>query len=379
MASIQEIRAAREAARPQGGGNFERQPMTTLAIQVVKYNLDGDRPTVVGTRLDTGEEVTVFLRDYTQGGEFKRPEIADLAGDSRKNRVATDIGGILRVDNAYRTNDGSWSARWLSPLSHTPDEATVAIGLARVGDIRLNKNKEDYLIASVVLTQSATLVESEAALQETVVNVLGEGANSVAIRLIAEDGVEVVTVRTAIRKPNSREWENLQPADAWNAFAASEVGKVVTEALKTGLKAEVMSILNLSPGLNTMGGIKKDAEAGRAPSAPYKMGENQFGPITGYKEAIITVRQRENGDLYFTDITPVSRDAAPQSLEDAVAAVKTAAYTPAPAVPSADDAVFDAAGLDDIPGAEGPTGAAEPEKEAAAEPVAAKPQGRKFR
>ena len=132
----------------------------TFALEVQSYEFPKGKPAVViGRRLflqeGQAETVRVFLRDveYNQKGAFKRSEIKDFAAP-RKDRQhpGTIAGGILLVQQGIPQADGSYGARWIQPLSHTPGEATVFESVVHVTPPRArtgNANKK-YSFMTVI-------------------------------------------------------------------------------------------------------------------------------------------------------------------------------------------------------------------------------------
>ena len=63
-----------------------------IPVKVEGYDFSqADRPVVVGERLDTGDQVRVFLRPDRGAAnrEFARPEIKDFAAGPRLSKVLT--------------------------------------------------------------------------------------------------------------------------------------------------------------------------------------------------------------------------------------------------------------------------------------------------
>ena len=130
------------------GGNVTRPE--TFAIKVEGYDTSGnqiERHKVHGVRIDTGEPVAVTLRkvDYKRRGRNTRSEIATFA-EPRKDRQhpGTTIGGTLLVQEAFKQPDGTFAARWIQSLSHTPDEAEVFMATVHVAPVKNGVKTDEF-------------------------------------------------------------------------------------------------------------------------------------------------------------------------------------------------------------------------------------------
>ncbi|CAH7373702.1 hypothetical protein VCHA53O466_40345 [Vibrio chagasii] len=92
----------------QSGATF------TLAVRVIRA--EGEM--LIGTRLDTKEEIKVVLGAYEKkaNSEFDRPSIGSLF----EGRGGVQVGGVICFERAYSGQDGIWVSRWPRVISKFP-------------------------------------------------------------------------------------------------------------------------------------------------------------------------------------------------------------------------------------------------------------------
>lgn len=119
----------------------------TFAIHVIGYDTKGAVHSVIGTRLDTGEQVSVHLRDIElkKNAKYPRPSIADFEAPRQyKTDPGTLPGGVLMIEDAQKVADGVYNSRWIRSLSHTAEEAEVMIVTAHCTGLRRAPNGRAY-------------------------------------------------------------------------------------------------------------------------------------------------------------------------------------------------------------------------------------------
>lgn len=130
--------------RPQ----FERTAPETFAFKVEGYDTQNKPHSVTGVRLDTGDRVTVYLRDveYNRKSGFARTEIVQFEAPRQfKNDPGTVAGGVMLATEAFKQGNGTFGARWLQALSHAPGEADVFMATVNVSRVGLsNKKSEEF-------------------------------------------------------------------------------------------------------------------------------------------------------------------------------------------------------------------------------------------
>jgi hypothetical protein len=144
-------------AKPSYGPRSE-----TFAIRVESYDTKGSPHSVLGTRLDSGESVRVWLRDVEQKGPNKRAEIKDFSAP-RKGQLhpGTEAGGILLVQDAVKEADKFYSSRWLQALSHAPGEAEVFEATVHVSPLKRGAGQREYSLMTVIHDGNFAAVSDE--------------------------------------------------------------------------------------------------------------------------------------------------------------------------------------------------------------------------
>ncbi|WP_420213573.1 strawberry notch-like NTP hydrolase domain-containing protein (plasmid) [Burkholderia aenigmatica] len=132
-----------------GGSKSDLPATENFALQVAGYTKDSkDRDAIIGTRLDTGEEVTVVLRPYKSDKPLKAPraEVKDFIANEgeistlmnalpseemRKSvlkgmKAKTEPGGTIIVQRAFAESDtGVVNAGWLQSAAKYPKHCQV--------------------------------------------------------------------------------------------------------------------------------------------------------------------------------------------------------------------------------------------------------------
>lgn len=341
----------------------QRGATENIAVQVTGYDTTDADPAkhlVLGTRLDTGEDIKVFLRPDTDasGRKKPRPEVADFASDRAK--VATEIGGVIRFDRAYEVKDqsGTFNAYWGQSLSHFPGEANVLIGLTRVLPPKDFGDGMKRQATEIVFADHATIAHDVKSLKATVESALGAevpGAQGAYLRVEAqgEKGPEVLSFRvgsSAAKDAAGKVIGKASPVESYTAWSQGDTGKVVIDQIERTVAAgksveiEVIPMTRLNVGADTLTTtIDKNATLDEA--FKYKDGTGH-----GFAPASIAIRTRENGSSYVTDVKPLSNNRVFFTVENIPTA--TRGGEPAPVenadLSSSEEMEFDAA---DVPAA----------------------------
>ncbi|MFK4705801.1 hypothetical protein ABIC83_002640 [Roseateles asaccharophilus] len=323
----------------------------TFAITVKGYNTTAPQPFVTGTRIDTGEDVNVYLRQDVKykRGSHKRSEIKDFAA-TRKDRQhpGTQVGGTLLVQEAFKQPDGTFGARWIQSLSHAPGEAQVFIATAHVSQVRLGKKSQDFpegrpyaqmtvlhdgnfahldedMAAQLKLCkpfQVNNIEELQQALTELLTDDIGVG-----VRVIADDGFDAKYV--AHRSGDD-------PVVSVGNFMKDIGG--LTEMIDAGtLRVEVIPYTNIWAGPKTTEAmVKNPVMAGRVGRFNVQQQGDQ-GPynVPQYRPTIVAVRFNETKETaFFSHFEPlITRQPSP-GLVNALAHAQTELL--APEVPKPD-------------------------------------------
>jgi hypothetical protein len=106
----------KQSLTKSASGNSE---MRTVVMKVSHYDLTGEEPLVIGTDLETGEEVSVSLRPAKGANADRTTNIRMLAGEvsSMKARWVRE-NGVLFFSSCYKGANGVYSAGYVQTLYH---------------------------------------------------------------------------------------------------------------------------------------------------------------------------------------------------------------------------------------------------------------------
>ena len=166
-------------------GRLPKPPAVNFALLVTGYGQDEkQRDIVKGMRLDTGEDVSVFLRPYQGVTKAARSEVKDfVAADGELSAVMkalpteemrrqvlkgikskTEPGGTVIVQSAYPADkNGLVNAKWLVAAAKFADHCKVAPNVMARIDSRPEKvNVEDWTpTVTVISPRKSQRVNSE--------------------------------------------------------------------------------------------------------------------------------------------------------------------------------------------------------------------------
>lgn len=272
----------------QTGAKSALPATENFALQVSKYDLTGSEPTIVGTRLDTGEEVTVTLRAYRGAKQLKAPraEIKDfvaaegeistlmqqlpteeLRRQVMKGQVAkTEPGGTIIVQRGFvDSKTGMTSAGWLQSAAKYPGHAKVLPNVMLRVDPVTHRENGSTATATAINPDASTLVKSGVELAAALMSAF-RGENSptkgfygALIRL--SDGSTNKAVELSLPRLKNKEtgeYSDMAPDAAVARFLASPNGKQIAEfAVKDFLKVEVIPMARLVLGSQTKASYEK--------------------------------------------------------------------------------------------------------------------------
>lgn len=336
--------------KESGGGN----PPETFAITVEGYDLKATPPVAYGNRLDNGELVKVSLRDikYKQRGRFVRSEIADFASPRKdRNHPGTVPGGILLVQEAFRNRDGTFAARWIQSLSHTPGEAEVFQATIHVGPVKYGKVKSDQYpngkpYSSMTMLHDGDFthlsdevynllgitkpfqVDSSAQLEEAVTHLIGEKIG-VGVRVSNDSGFD--SMRVAGRR-------DADPAEVVANFM-KELEPVKAQIDSGEIKCEVVPFGNIWAGPSTVD-IMLDNSVVQSRLKQFNAIDSDSGGRTVsnsmFRTAIVAVRAtgpQDDRGVFFTHFEPLWTRQPVSGLVNAIAYAKTDVLAPVPPKP----------------------------------------------
>ena len=322
------------ALKQQNRALTELPPQTYMALSVASYDKEKNR--VVGTNLETGEEVTVFLRPmtdaYTASLKKSRPEVAQV----EKN---VKVGGILRADRVYFDKKaGVYSAAWLTSLKASADfkgkgDETYHVlpaALARTA-VRPVKGEENKFtgVLEVAFAERAMKIDSVASLEKMLEKGFqtfldSKTRGSIAIRVFDGTDVEAFEARPKLL-PATKEINYSHPAPAaesTKAFLEGPLGKSLCEFIAANPKftVEVLRVEQI-PIVGDTATSLNDKPAMRSQlQKVYSMSENE----TGFTPSVVCYAQRTDGSRYYLSAVPTSA----KPLLKALSRIETANITP---------------------------------------------------
>lgn len=340
----------------------------TFAIEVLDYEFPKGKPAVVVGRrmfLKEGqtETVRVFLRDveYNQKGNFKRSEIKDFAAPRRdRQHPGTIKGGILLVQQGIPQADGTYGARWIQPLSHTPGEATVVEAVVHVSPPRASTSNPNKKYAFLTLLNDGDFseasedmrdymkyvppfqVHSVDELQKEIVDLLsGDVGVGVRIGVKDEQGNQGFDALHVSHKRDAN------PEDSAREFMVNMADH--KEAIDSGaMTCEVIPYSTIWAGPATVDAMENVKPMQQRVARFNSVEVGQKGKeytVAHFRPAIVAVRltqpdpQNDNKQVvYFSHVEPLSTRYPAVRLDNAIAHAVTevmAPPTPAPAAPAA--------------------------------------------
>lgn len=328
----------------------------TFALKVESYDTAAKPAVVIGERLDTGEKVSVYLRDdveYKRNGSKKRSEIADFAAP-RKDRQhpGTAVGGILMVQEGTHNGNAVYGARWIQSLSHTPGEAEVFEAVIHVTPVKYGaKSKEfpqgrpysqmtvmhdgkfgalsDEMADALKLTPPFK-VDSVKELQEAVGSLLNDGVG-VGVRVSSGEAFDALYVS---RKKDQK------TEDAVSAFMENVAD--MAEAIDKGeMTVEVIPYGNLWAGKATLDVMAANKVVQSRLTRFNEVAEGNNGrtyPVSLFRPALVAVRLTKADDegrksAYFTHFEPLYNRFPVKGLVNAIAYAESEHLAPVPPRP----------------------------------------------
>lgn len=271
-------------------------PAENFLVQVTGYP---DTPTgkvIAGIRMDTGQEVKVFLRDLPDAVKARlrnpRPEVANFvveAGyfkrklgvcDTDEERAQmmkgiankTEPGGVIRVEQGFvdKKADGMVSARWITAASKFEGDAQVIPrALVRVNRCYVHESgsggeKTYSQTLTVVNPNTAKKVETSDDLVSHLQAALDNDNGSVAI-VRAGRGEKVLSfeVRRGAVQNEAGDWSLRPVAEAVNNFLASPNGETLAAVVanqEEGVTVEVIQAMDMALGSATKSALLNKGE-----------------------------------------------------------------------------------------------------------------------
>ena len=273
-----------------------------LAIRVLAYE---DGKYVIGTRVDTNEQVKVFLRDVKQNSSYDRITVETLSAQHGKYTVtAGDENSIVLFESAYQEEDGTWNARWIKVLSNKKWPSRVLSLPASVQIVPY----QDKKFLSVDVIKKIIRVEDKSI--ENIKRVVIEGLKPkmikmtpvVAVRLTDSIGDSITGMFYAKKEVVNENKQVMQPHqyidELWNK---ERFQKIISNASNTEIYVDVIYITQMNFGADTNEKIVGNKFEVEKIKNEYLSEDNE----KLYKKTILTLRERDDGSLFLTLAEPV--------------------------------------------------------------------------
>ena len=326
----------------QSGTKGKLPPTENFALQVSKYATDmaTSEPVIIGTRLDTGEELTVFLRPYRGAKPLKAPraEVKDFVAQPGeitslmkqlpteelrkqvlKGQMAkTEPGGTIIVQRGFvDQKNGNVSAGWLQSAAKYPEHAKVIPSvMLRVDPVVFRDQGPAQATATAINPAASQLVKSGDHLTGALIAAFGGngnhvgGRNGALIRLTdgtVNKAVELVLPR--VQDKETKEYSDMAPADAAARFLATAAGKQIASfAANPDLKVEVIPMAKLSLGAQTKASYENSAGKLEAVNRNYRL-VKEDQEETAFAESYLVLHSVKGGQV-FTQAEPLSNKPA---------------------------------------------------------------------
>lgn len=323
-----------------GGSKGDLPATENFALQVSGYTKDSkDRDAIVGTRLDTGEEVTVVLRPYKSDKPLKaaRAEVKDFiakegeistlmnalpSDEMRKSvlkgmKAKTEPGGIIIVQRAFTESDTSVvNAGWLQSAAKYPEHCKVVsdvlLRIDPVGYMQRDGREIGYANATALIPSASKQVASLDQLKD-VLRAAFEGVGNIQGRPLAlvrlsdgEVNKAVEYARPVKKNKESGKFErHATPEEAVEAFLASPQGKQVAKLVgDPDLSIEIIPGQRVGVGPQAKASFEKSAAGLEGVNRAYRFKKGEQDQ-TGYAQSYMVLHAVEGGHI-FSAIEPLS-------------------------------------------------------------------------
>lgn len=294
---------------------------------------------IKGIRLDTKEEVTVYLRDIStkdqpaQQGAKKRPEFVDFVKGKYK---AEPNRTVFVIESSYKDkNDPSkYFGRWIKLASKNPEEAKVVIVYSSLAFIK--RENAETIFTKTVFPKTMVEVTSEDELKHALLTCLtpkAPGSNPFAVIKLTDNNtkeVETVEVYSA-RVEREDDIPGKKTADALysyeNFMTKSPQSQMIKEFISDpDITIEVMTGAILYPGsmtkeqmLKSHVNSKKILQSAFYVNRPTSTEEGSSEDVAheiGYVKCILATRVHADETPYFTFIKPIVNFPTSISIKD---------------------------------------------------------------
>lgn len=275
----------------------------TMAVQVESYDVSGDVHYVIGRRMDTNEPVKVFLRDLDH--DDNRRAVKDYA--AKKGMCATLPGGAIRFEGAYKTEDGTYSARWMKQIRFDADSD----GSVVYCQTRFSTTANDSYAADLLRIEDAARVTSIEELTEKLASCMTPQGNNYPFAMLQVRSGDDVFCRV-MAGSKVKQGDNGYSRTATADVSVAEALKKHAEVIKSlgGVIADPDVEVFIVPGEKIFAGEEyrksvkpKDLEGFKVKP---KESEGQEGEAKyGYVESLVTYKRHPDGTPFLTGVNTI--------------------------------------------------------------------------
>lgn len=328
----------------------ERKPVVNLLVKITGYELGGTIETnyVLGTRVDTGEEVKVRLREIEQNNKsgYSRIEINQFGNKRDQKKVLPE--NFMVFEQAREEANGVFEARWAVPLDRTPKNTSAFVMLAslRHGVSEKDGNKNEWFQIKMLYNIPPLVVKTIEDLESGLAKFLTPkfpGSNPQAIIRITDDEgekmtIDVLPLREEIVEDDGYKYKRVvqDPQFSVNNFKETKADrfKMVSELIsEDDVTIEIIGAASLYPGTATKDKLTKLHEHSKKHlvqsfyvNKDEDVSENEDGekaegapagyPEIGYHFCVIGTRMHADGTPYLTYIKPFQEYTPAKSIND---------------------------------------------------------------
>ncbi len=353
-------------AKTVSGNNQERTPVINLLLKVSDYEIGGglndlDVNFMLGTRVDTGEEIKIKLFEVEQKGSYKRPEIFEFA-DKRNRKRHIPAENFVVFEQARDEGNGVFSARWAVPLDRDPRGTRAFVMLASLSHRVYEKEKngekyqdETFRIRTLINrpAKEVTTVEDFETQVADLLTPRKPGSNPEAIVRITDDEgeKEIVTIfpeRHEVENEYNEKFKRVVPeggqsVENFKIEQADRFNLISAMIVDADVKVEVIGASVLYPGKATKEKLQEQHAVSKKhliesfyvkkpteevqPAQPNEEGvpevpsevpaaQPQGFPEVGYHFCVIGTRTYDDGTPYLTYIKPLHEYSVAESIKD---------------------------------------------------------------
>jgi len=295
-------------SNPNLSGSKDGSPSTiNIAVKVESCE---DKKFITGLRLDTNQQIKVYLRDVEQKGNFSRPDIPELYKKCNET-------GVLKFEGCYIDENGYYAARWGKVLVDDPSKTNVLVALAYVNYAKKANSNDEYVqivTAHPNLTQNAGTLEDLNNILTKFLEAKTKGSNPF-VYIKIDDGEDIEVQRVYPKMvPDGDYKKKASGAESAREFLESNYSELVKRAIQeNSVKVEVIPARIVYPGNKYKDILLREGFTRNILSTVYNANKDDANQPEelGFMNTILTLRKHEDETPYIIDIAPISQQDDP--------------------------------------------------------------------